>query len=166
MSRHTAHIRWEYTGGDFRRGQYSREHAWTFDGGVTVPASPSPSAVRAPWSNPANVDPEEAFVAAISSCHMLQFLWLASRAGLVVASYDDEAVGTMTPNAAGNLWVSRVVLAPRIVFGEGSAPDAAVVEDLHHRAHAECFIANSVLTEIVVRAPEDAEAAAAAGHAP
>src|ERR1051326_4236054 len=101
MSEHKATIRWQRSGPDFLKGQYSREHTWAFDGGVTVAASPSPSVVLAPWSNPACVDPEEAFVAAIASCHMLTFLWLASKQGFQVDRYDDEAVGMMTKNDSG-----------------------------------------------------------------
>src|SRR5438552_8439411 len=93
MSEHKAIIRWKSTSGEFLKGKYSREHTWTFDGGLTVPASSSPAVVPLPYSNPANVDPEEAFVASISSCHMLTFLYLASRAGSEVESYEDEAVG-------------------------------------------------------------------------
>src|ERR1035438_6001518 len=101
MSEHKATIKWQRTSPDFLKGRYSREHTWTFDGGVTVPASPSPSVVPAPWSNPASVDPEEAYVAAISSCHMLTFLFLASRQGLQIDGYEDEAVGVMTKNEKG-----------------------------------------------------------------
>src|SRR5476649_1915863 len=108
MSEHKATVSWRRTSSDFLTGKYSREHVWTFDGGVTVPASPSPTVVPAPWSNPANVDPEEAFVAAISSCHMLTFLFLASRAGFQVDSYRDEAVGVMTKNERDVPWVSTV----------------------------------------------------------
>src|ERR1017187_4896534 len=98
MSEHKATIRWKRTGPGFLSGKYSREHTWSFDGGVTVPASPSPSVVPAPWSNPASVDPEEAYVAAISSCHMLTYLFLASGQGFQVDSYHDEAAGVMTKN--------------------------------------------------------------------
>src|SRR5881628_3028241 len=101
MSEHKAIIRWSYHGSDFLKGKYSREHTWTFDAGLTVAASPAPSSVPAPYSNPANVDPEEAFVASVSSCHMLTFLFLAARAGFEVVSYRDEAVGTMTKNEKG-----------------------------------------------------------------
>src|SRR5947207_14281898 len=117
MSEHRAAIAWKRSGPNFSKGQYSREHTWTFDGGVTVPASPSPAAVPAPWSNPAHVDPEEAFVAAIASCHMLTFLWVASRQGYLVESYEDEAVGVMTKNERRVSWVSAVTLHPRIVYG-------------------------------------------------
>lgn len=137
--------------GVFTKGRYSREHTWSFDGGVTVPASPSPSVVPAPWSNPANVDPEEAFVASVSSCHMLTFLHLASRAGHEVAAYDDDAVGEMTKNDEGRWWISRVTLSPRIAWVGETRPTPAEEAALHDAAHHECFIANSVRTEIVVR---------------
>lgn len=152
MAEHRATIAWRNTAtaADFVKGRYSREHAWTFDGGVTVPASPSPSVVPAPWSNPANVDPEEAYVASISSCHMLTFLWAASKRGFAVASYRDEAVGVMAKNARGKAWVSKVTLAPQIEWIE-KTPTAEELAELHHAAHDDCFIASSVNTEIVVR---------------
>jgi len=98
MSDYKAIIRWKCGGPDFLKGRYSRDHTWTFDGGVVVPASASPSVVPAPWSSPANVDPEEAFVAAVSSCHMLTFIYLAGRAQFPVDSYQDEAVGVLSKN--------------------------------------------------------------------
>lgn len=150
MSEHQALVRWNRAGPDFLKGKYSREHTWTFDGGLTVPASPSPSVVPAPWSNAAHVDPEEAFVASISSCHLLTFLWLASREGFIADSYEDAAVGVMTKNERGVPWVSRVTLRPRIVWNGDRLPTHADLDRLHHRAHEECFIANSVKTEIVV----------------
>src|SRR5215510_12096767 len=122
MSEHKATIKWTHSHGDFLKGTYSREHTWTFDGGVTVPASPSPAAVRAPFSNPANVDPEEAFVASISSCHMLTYLYVAYRKGFEVASYEDEAVGMMTKNECGIPWVSSVILRPRIAYSGSKIP--------------------------------------------
>lgn len=150
MSEHKATIRWARNGPDFLKGKYSREHTWTFDGGLTVPASPAPSVVPAPWSNTASVDPEEAFVAAISSCHMLTFLWVASKEGFVADSYEDAAVGVMTKNERGATWVSRVTLRPRIVWSGDKRPAPADMDRLHHRAHEECFIANSIKTEVVV----------------
>ena len=151
MSEHTATIRWTHTEGDFLKGRYSREHTWTFDGGLTVAASPSPSAVPKPYSNEANVDPEEAFVASIASCHMLTFLFLAMKAGFQVASYEDEAVGRMTKNERGIPWVSSVVLKPRIVYGGERRPSAEDESRLHHAAHDQCFISNSVKTEVTVQ---------------
>ena len=135
---------------DFARGRYSREHRWTFDGGIEVEASASPSVVPAPWSNPRGVDPEEAYVAAISSCHMLTFLFAASKAGFTVTHYRDEAVGVMTKTPQGVAWVSRVTLAPRITYAGDKQPTADDVARLHHAAHEGCFIASSVKTEIVV----------------
>jgi len=150
MAEHKAVISWQRTSPDFLKGKYSREHTWTFDGGLTVPASPSPSVVPAPWSNPANVDPEEAFVAAISSCHMLTFLYLAAKQGFQVDSYHDEAIGVTTKNERGVPWVSAVTLHPKIVYGGEKTPTPAEVERLHHLSHEQCFIANSIKTEVVV----------------
>ena len=147
---HTATIAWKRTGPDFVKGKYSREHVWTFDGGASVPASPSPSVVPAPWSNAAQVDPEEAFVASIASCHMLTFLWVASREGFQADSYEDNAVGVMTKNDRGVPWVSKVTLRPRIAWSGEKQPASADLDRLHHLAHEQCFIANSVKTGIVV----------------
>ena len=150
MSEHKATIKWRRTSPDFLKGKYSREHTWSFDGGFTVPASPAPSVVPAPYSNPAHVDPEEAFVAAISSCHMLTFLYLASKQGFQVDSYEDEAVGLMTKNEKGVPWVSLVKLSPRITYSGGKLPTPADEEELHHLAHEQCYIANSVKTEVLI----------------
>ncbi|HEY3854169.1 MAG TPA: OsmC family protein [Verrucomicrobiae bacterium] len=150
MSEHKATVSWKFAQGDFPKGKYSREHTWTFDGGLTVPASPSPSVVPTPWSNPTNVDPEEAFVASISSCHMLTFLYLASQKGFQVDSYVDEAIGSMTKNEKGVPWVSSVTLHPKITYSGSPHPTAADEETLHHSAHEQCFIANSVKTNILV----------------
>ena len=151
MSEHKAIIRWTRASPDFLKGRYSREHTWTFDGGVTVPASSSPSAVPVPYSNPANVDPEEAFVAAVSSCHMLTFLYLAYRQGFQVDNYQDEAVGVMSKNEKGIFWVSAITLSPRIVYSGEKLPTRAEEEQLHHHAHEQCFIANSIKTEVTVK---------------
>jgi organic hydroperoxide reductase OsmC/OhrA len=150
MSEHQALVKWVQSRGDFLQGTYSREHTWTFDGGTIVPASSAPSSVPLPYSNAANVDPEEAFVAAISSCHMLTFLYLASRAGVEVTGYEDEAVGVMTTNEQGGRWVSSVVLRPRIVYGGEKRPSPDEESRLHHAAHEQCFIANSVRTEVTI----------------
>jgi organic hydroperoxide reductase OsmC/OhrA len=150
LSTYTATIRWTRDpSSDFAKGQYSRAHEWAFDGGVTVPASPSPHVVPAPWSDQHGVDPEEAFVASLSSCHMLFFVDFARRAGLVVDSYLDEAEGVLEKRADGKMAMTRVSLHPRVTWG-GNPPDAAAISDLHHRAHEACFIANSVTTEVVV----------------
>lgn len=152
MSEHKATISWNRTGPDFLKGQYSREHTWRFDGGFTVSASASPSVVPAPYSNPAGVDPEEAFVAAVSSCHMLSFLYVASRQGFQVDAYQDEAIGAMTRNEKGVPWVSSVTLHPQIVYGGDKHPTPSDEQRLHHLAHEQCFIANSVKTEVTVQA--------------
>jgi organic hydroperoxide reductase OsmC/OhrA len=151
MSEHKATIRWTPSQGDFLKGTYSREHTWTFDGGMTVQASSSPAAVRVPFSNPANVDPEEAFVASLSSCHMLTYLYVASRKGFEVSSYEDEAVGVMTKNERGVPWVSTVTLHPRITYAGSKAPSPEEVNQMHHAAHEGCFIANSVKTDVQVK---------------
>jgi organic hydroperoxide reductase OsmC/OhrA len=151
MSNHSVSIQWSNTGPDFLNRKYSREHQWLFDGGFVVPASPSPHIVPAPWSNAANVDPEEAYIASIASCHMLWFLHVACDAGYEVIAYEDQAVGEMTKNEQGVLWISRVSLHPKIQWHETTVPDEAIVEQLHELAHRNCFIANSVRTEIVVR---------------
>lgn len=150
MADHRATIEWKCTASaeDFRKGKYSREHAWRFDGGLTVAASPSPSVVPAPWSKPENVDPEEAYVASIASCHMLTFLWVAAKRGFVATSYRDEAIGVVTKNERGKAWVSKVTLAPEIEWADAT-PTAEELASLHHAAHDDCFIANSVITEIV-----------------
>ena len=152
MTEHRATIRWMLDSDAFLKGRYTREHTWTFDGGVTVPASSAPTSVRPPMSNPANVDPEEAYVAAISSCHMLSFLYEAYRAGVEVTAYEDEAIGHMEPNERGVPWVKTVMLHPRITWGAGGPPSPTKLDELHHAAHAACYIANSVKTEIRVEA--------------
>ncbi|MEM9496042.1 MAG: OsmC family protein [Pseudomonadota bacterium] len=145
----TARVQWRRGTDDFAAGRYSRAHEWRFDGGLTVPASASPHIVPAPWSAPEHVDPEEAFVAAISSCHMLFFLHFARDAGFVLDSYCDGAVGEMATNENGQQFVSRVALRP-VISCEGAAPDAGEAAKLHDRAHHACFIANSVKTVITV----------------
>jgi organic hydroperoxide reductase OsmC/OhrA len=138
-------------GSDFVKGKYSREHTWKFDGGVEIPASPSPSVVPQPWSNPAHVDPEEAFVAAVASCHLLTFLWLAGKRGFMVQSYHDEAFGIMAKGANGVPWVSEITLQPTIVYTGAKVPTAEEVDQLHHDAHEQCFIANSIKTVVTVK---------------
>lgn len=150
MNSFTAQIHWQRQGANFIDKRYSRGHAWHFDGGITVPGSSSPHTVKLPYSVEAAVDPEEAFVASISSCHMLWFLDIAARAGWVVDDYNDDAQGLMSPNEQGRLWVSSVTLRPRILFAGDKLPDAAEIKRLHHRAHEECFIANSVRSDVRV----------------
>lgn len=145
-----ATVRWSRDGADFAGNRYGRGHVWSFDGGVEVPASASPLVVPLPFSREDAVDPEEAFVAAVSSCHMLTFLWAASKKRFVVDAYEDRAVGIMTKNERGKLFVSKITLDPAIAFSGERIPTPAEIADLHHLAHQECFIANSVLTEVVV----------------
>jgi organic hydroperoxide reductase OsmC/OhrA len=150
VSTYTATIRWTRDPTtDFAKGQYSRAHEWVFDGGLTVPASPSPHIVPAPWNDPAGVDPEEAFVASLSSCHMLFFVDFARRAGFVVDSYVDEAEGLLDKRD-DKMAMTRVTLRPRVEFSGANPPTPEELADLHHRAHEDCFIANSVNTEVTV----------------
>jgi organic hydroperoxide reductase OsmC/OhrA len=150
MSTYTATIRWTRDPEtDFARGQYSRAHSWSFDGGITLAASASPHIVPAPWSNKDAVDPEEAFVASLASCHMLFFVDFARRAGFIVDSYVDEAEGVLEKRDDGKMWMSEVTLRPKIDWC-GDAPDEAAIADLHHMAHEACFIANSVTTKVTV----------------
>jgi organic hydroperoxide reductase OsmC/OhrA len=153
MSQHTATIQWTFRDGDFAKGRYSREHSWTFDGGLVVQASSSPTVVPVPMSNPSYVDPEEAFVASLSSCHMLTFLYVASRKGFTITEYVDEAVGTMTKNAEGTPWISTVVLRPRITWAGDKRPTPEEKHALHEAAHHGCFIAQSVKTDVRVEPP-------------
>jgi organic hydroperoxide reductase OsmC/OhrA len=147
---HTATILWRREAQMFTDRKYSRFHTWQFDGGVTVPASSSPSVVRVPLSREDAVDPEEAFVASLSSCHMLTFLDFAARAGLRIDEYRDVAKAEMGKNAKGKWFVAKVTLAPEITFSGDKRPDEALLAELHHKSHEECFIANSVLTEVAV----------------
>jgi organic hydroperoxide reductase OsmC/OhrA len=152
MSQHKATIRWTFSGDDFLKGRYTREHTWSFDGGQTVIASASPGVVPVAFCNPAGIDPEEAFVASLSSCHMLTFVHMASRRGFAISSYEDEAVGTMTKNEQGSWWISSVVLAPRVTWSGEKRPTPEEEQALHDGAHHGCFISNSVKTEVVVAA--------------
>ncbi|UYI49922.1 OsmC family protein [Vibrio natriegens] len=149
MSKHTATIQWQRQASEiFSDNQYSRAHTWTFDGGLQVPASPSPHVVPLPLSVAENVDPEEAFVAALSSCHMLVFLSIAAKRRYVIDSYIDAAEGELTKGDNGKEWVSRVELNPCIVFSGDKQPTHKQLEKMHHMAHENCFIANSVKTEV------------------
>jgi organic hydroperoxide reductase OsmC/OhrA len=151
MSTYTATIRWRRKADErFTDGRYSRAHSWTFDGGAVVPASSSPSVVRVPFSDPAGVDPEEALVASLSSCHMLFFLDFAKQAGFVVGAYEDTAEGVVSKGADGRVAMTVVTLKPRIVFTGDKRPSASEVDAIHHRAHDACFIANSVKSEVRV----------------
>jgi len=146
-----ATVKWTRDGSAFTDQRYSRGHTWRFDGGIEVPASSSPLSVRLPYSVAEAVDPEEAFVAAVSSCHMLTFLYVAAKQGFVVDEYADDAVGEMSKNEGGKLWVSKVTLAPAITFSRARRPSPEQLDELHHLAHEECYIANSVKSEVVVQ---------------
>ena len=150
MAEYMATVSWQRGEAEFTDNRYSRAHTWAFDGGAEVPASASPHAVRPPFSDPAGVDPEEAFVASLSSCHMLWFLSIAAKQGFTVDSYVDEAVGKMEKNAEGKLAMTQVALRPQITFVGTNLPSDAQVAELHHLAHESCYIANSVKTEVVV----------------
>lgn len=149
MAHDNAAILWERGDQDFLTGRYSRAHRLRFDGGLDIAGSSSPHIVPLPWSDPAALDPEEAFVASISSCHMLWFLAVAAKHKLNVDSYRDNAEGVMQKNANGKRVISRVTLRPDVAFFGPNQPDADAIARLHHMAHEECFIANSVLTEII-----------------
>ena len=150
MAEHTATVAWDRFDAAFTDNRYSRAHRWMFDGGATIPASSSPHVVPVPMSDPMGVDPEEAFVASLSSCHMLWFLSIAASRGFVVDRYEDNAVGTMARDETGRLAMTRVVLSPTIAFSGASVPTDDEIRAIHDAAHHECFLANSVRTEILV----------------
>ncbi|NRB68357.1 MAG: OsmC family protein [Vibrio sp.] len=150
MSDYSATIRWKRAEHEtFSDNQYSRGHLWEFDGGVSVPASASPHVVPLPYSVEENVDPEEAFIAAISSCHMLTFLGIAAKRRYVIDSYVDTATGIMEEDEKGRTSVTKVTLRPDIVFSGDKKPNYLQLEKMHRLAHQHCFIANSVKTDIV-----------------
>lgn len=134
----------------FTKNRYTRGHTWSFDGGVDVPASSSPHAVRLPFSVEAAVDPEEALVAAAASCHMLTFLWVAAKKGFRIDSYEDNAVGEMTTSMDGKQFVSKITLDPKIEWAGETQPTQEEIAELHHEAHDGCYIANSIKSEVVV----------------
>ena len=148
MSDHRATIRWSRTSDDFTIQTYNRDHEWTFAGGQTLSASAAPDYK----GDAALANPEEAFVAALSSCHMLTFLAIASKKKLVVDSYTDEAVGELGKLDDGRMAVTKVTLRPKVEFA-GDAPDADTLREIHDKAHHHCFIANSVTTEVTVEEP-------------
>jgi organic hydroperoxide reductase OsmC/OhrA len=150
MSSYVATVIWTRPAdAPFKDNKYSRAHEWHFDGGTVVPASSSPSVVKVPLSNPAAVDPEEALVASLSSCHMLFFLSFAATGGFVIDRYEDEAIGDMGKNARGAMAMLKVILRPKITW-VGTPPSAEQLDTLHHRSHEACYISNSVTTEIVI----------------
>lgn len=149
MKQFEAKVAWHRGAQSFADQRYSRRHEWIFDGGLRVPASSSPLSVPVPMSDPAAVDPEEALVAAASSCHMLFFLAVAAQRGFVVDDYRDHALGFMQKNEEGNIAMTKIALRPAITFSL-TPPDAAELAALHHAAHARCYIANSIKADIVV----------------
>jgi organic hydroperoxide reductase OsmC/OhrA len=148
LSHYAAAISWDRGDAAFVDKRYSRAHVWKFDGGAVVPASSSPESVPVPYSDPSAVDPEEAFVAALASCHMLWFLSIAARNGFCVQAYRDDAVGVMAKNDRGKLCMAAVNLRPHAVFTSGKTPSTEVVRGMHEEAHRECYLANSVTTQV------------------
>lgn len=148
MGNHTAEVTWLRGGQDFLDKCYSRRHTLRFDGGVEVPGSSSPHVVPVPMSEAAAVDPEEAFVSSLASCHMLWFLSIAAARKYRVDRYFDSASGVMAKNADGRMAMTVVTLRPRVDFSGDSVPTREQVERMHHLAHEECYIANSVRTEV------------------
>ncbi len=149
MSEHLATIDWQRGDQAFLDQRYSRRHRISFDGGAEWHASSSPLVVPEPMSDASAVDPEEMLVAAVASCHMLWFLSLAARHEHVVEHYSDSAVGQMQKDAQGKHWIARVILRPKVEFSASTAPSGEQLEKLHHRAHEQCFIANSIKGEVV-----------------
>ena len=147
MAEHRVAVAWKRDSGDFVYQTYSRDHTWTFEGGAVVCASAAPGFL----GNQARVDPEEALVAALSSCHMLSFLAIAARKRYIVDTYIDEAVGFLERDREGKLAITRAILTPTVVFNGPNMPSKKQVDTMHHRANAVCFIANSVKTDIVIK---------------
>ncbi|MEM8962719.1 MAG: OsmC family protein [Acidobacteriota bacterium] len=148
MGDYTATVAWQRDGQTFTDNAYSRGHQWRFDGGTVIEASSSPHIVPLPHSVAANVDPEEAFVASLSSCHMLFFLAIAAKRRFVIDSYEDEAIGIMARDVDGNQAMTLVTLRPKAIFSGDRQPTDEQIEMMHHQAHRQCFIANSVKTEV------------------
>lgn len=148
MAEYKTVITWSRDGAPFTDNRYSRAHRWLFDGGIEVPASSSPHVVPLPLSIAAAVDPEEAFVVSLSSCHMLLFLSIAAKRGFIVESYRDEAVGVLEKDGSGKLAMTRVTLHPDARFSSDNRPNAEEVVAMHHQAHEQCFIARSVKTDV------------------
>ncbi|MGH8830355.1 MAG: OsmC family protein [Polaromonas sp.] len=148
MATYTAEVLWLRNDGDFLGNRYSRQHLLRFDGGLEVPGSSSPHVVPVPMSDASALDPEEAFVSSLSSCHMLWFLSIAAKRKFCVDRYFDAATGVMEKNAAGKIAMTVVTLRPDVTFSGESQPTRAELDQLHHEAHEACFIANSVKTEV------------------
>jgi organic hydroperoxide reductase OsmC/OhrA len=150
MSNYVATVVWTRApDAPFKDNKYSRAHEWRFDGGAVVKGSSAPSSVKVPLSDPTAVDPEEAFVAALSSCHMLFFLSFAAQAGLVIDRYEDEAIGELAKIANGKSAMVKVTLRPKITW-VGAPASAEQLDQLHHKSHEYCYIANSVTTQVLV----------------
>jgi organic hydroperoxide reductase OsmC/OhrA len=150
LAEYVVQVAWEREGATFIDNRYSRGHVWRFDGGIEVPGSSSPHVVPLPNSVEAAVDPEEAFIASLSSCHMLWFLSLAAGRGYMVDSYRDDAGGVLGKDSAGKLAMTRVTLRPAVQFSGAKRPSADDLASLHHEAHEKCFIANSVKTKLLI----------------
>jgi len=151
MSVHVCTVEWQREGPGFLEQRYSRAHTLRFDGGAVVPGSSSPHSVKLPWSDAAAVDPEEAFVASVSACHMLWFLALAAARGFTVDRYADAAEGLLAAGpSGGRKWMTQVVLRPQVTFSGERMPTDADFDALHHAAHEECYIANSIRSEVRV----------------
>ncbi|HQT91928.1 MAG TPA: OsmC family protein [Candidatus Kryptobacter bacterium] len=149
--KHHARVFWEKKPSEtFTDRKYSRAHRWFFDGGVEIPASSSPSVVPIPMSDESAVDPEEAFTAAVSSCHMLTFLSIAAARKYVIDRYEDNAEGFMAKNAEGKLAIESVTLKPVITFAGMAKPSETQIAEMHEAAHAECFIANSIRSKVII----------------
>jgi organic hydroperoxide reductase OsmC/OhrA len=148
VSEHSAAVSWEKGDVPFVDGRYSRVHTWEFDGGAVIRGSSSPHAVPVPYSDPGAVDPEEALVAALASCHMLWFLSIAAKRGFCVLTYRDNAIGLLGRGAHGKMCMTSVTLHPHVTFTRTKAPDADTVAAMHEEAHGQCYIANSVITEL------------------
>lgn len=150
MSKYFAKINWVRDRSEsYIDNKYSREHEWIFDGGLTIQASSSPHIVPLPYSVEENVDPEEAFVASLSSCHMLFFLSIAAKNKYVIDSYIDNAVGIMEKDSEGKISMTQVTLKPHVKFLGDKQPTREQLEKMHHQSHQQCFIANSVKTKII-----------------
>ena len=145
---HTATVTWERGDQAFLDNRYSRRHVIRFDGGAQVPGSSSPHVMKPPLSDPSAVDPEEMFVASLSSCHMLWFLSLAAKKRWRVDRYEDQAEGVMEKNADGKVAITRVTLRPAVEFSGDKIPGREEIAQLHHEAHEECFIASSVKSDV------------------
>lgn len=150
MNKYRATIRWQQTNESFNGNKYSRKHSWHFDGGEEIPASASPHIVPEPYADPSAVDPEEAFVASLSSCHMLWFLSIAAKKGYHVMEYEDRAEGIMQKNKEGKLAITEVILRPVVTFSIDQQPGRQTFDELHQLAHQRCFIAHSVKTTISI----------------